>query len=63
MSLLVARSSFGYSMLLHSRQKRKVICSWILAGGVSAEAEAGEGEAMGCLSVGCGGRKGRGGVC
>ena len=22
------RSSFGYSMLLHSRQKRKVICSW-----------------------------------
>ncbi len=28
MSFDVIRSSFGYSMLLHSRQKRNVICSW-----------------------------------
>ncbi len=38
-------------MLLHSRQKRKVICSWALVGGASAERLEGAGEAMG----GCGG--------
>ena len=39
----VMRSSFGYSMLLHSRQKRKVICSWALVG--ASEAVDGAGEA------------------
>ncbi len=46
MSLLVMRSSFGYNMLLHSRQKRKVICSWAFVGWASAEMLEGAGEAM-----------------
>ena len=50
MSLEVLRSSFGYSMLLHSRQKRNVICSWgafwlregLVVGGDLGERGAGE---------------------
>lgn len=40
------RSSLGYNMLLHSRQKRKVICSWVLdaAWGSVAEVVEGAGE-------------------
>lgn len=45
-------------MLLHSRQKRKVICSWAFVGWASAEMLEGAGEAM--VSGGCG--KGEGGV-
>lgn len=39
-------------MLLHSRQKRKVICSWGFFGWASAEMLDGAGEAM--VSSGCG---------
>ena len=46
MSLFVMRSSFGYSMLLHSRQKRNVICSWTFVGWASAERLEGAGDAM-----------------
>lgn len=46
MSLLVMRSSLGYNMLLHSRQKRKVICSWAFVGWASAERLEGAGDAM-----------------
>ena len=56
MSLLVMRSSLGYNMLLHSRQKRKVICSWAFVGWASADMLEGAGEAM--VSGGCG--EGRG---
>lgn len=45
MSLEVMRSSLGYSMLLHSRQKRKLICS-CLAGASVAEVVEGAGDAI-----------------
>lgn len=43
-------------MLLHSRQKRKVICSWVFVGGGALSAAVGEraegaGEAMGWVVV------------
>ena len=38
-------------MLLHSRQKRKVICSWAFLGWASAEMLDGAGEAM--VGSGC----------
>ena len=41
------RSSFGYSMLLHSRQKRKVICSWGVLEVLRAAVEGGEAPAVG----------------
>lgn len=42
-------------MLLHSRQKRKVICSWAFVGGASAERAEGAGEAIGDFLLGLGG--------
>lgn len=39
-------------MLLHSRQKRKVICSWAFVGRASAEMLEGAGDAM--VSGNCG---------
>ena len=45
-------------MLLHSRQKRKVICSWVFVGGGAPSAAVGEraegaGEAMGVGGCRC----------
>lgn len=41
-------------MLLHSRQKRKVICSWAFVGWASAERLEGAGDAMVGIAVAVG---------